>query len=186
MHPSWIPVRQFDAISIIGGGIGTLLYLVGTAAGLMRWLHVGMVFGYVLSIGIAVLVILGIMPKRMLQKVGSNRLLRAETLAVEFKKPWNLLAQTTSAATFASDDSSRFQIWCRREDLNLHGLPRLLLRQVRLPISPPRHIRYLTGASSRDRTYDLILKRDLLYQLSYGRIIYLLILYKKYNRNIVI
>ena len=28
---------------------------------------------------------------------------------------------------------------CRGEDSNLHGLPRLLLRQVRLPISPPRH-----------------------------------------------
>ena len=27
-----------------------------------------------------------------------------------------------------------------------------------------------TCAPSRDRTYDLILKRDLLYQLSYGRI----------------
>ena len=25
------------------------------------------------------------------------------------------------------------------------------------------------GSASRDRTYDLILKRDLLYQLSYGR-----------------
>ena len=33
-------------------------------------------------------------------------------------------------------------IWCRREDLNLHGLPRLLLRQVRLPISPPAHFFY--------------------------------------------
>ncbi len=76
------------------------------------------------------------------------------------------------------------QTLCRREDLNLHGLPRLLLRQVRLPISPPRHIylyyhnedfihhfsSVITGAPSRDRTYDLILKRDLLYQLSYGRI----------------
>lgn len=70
---------------------------------------------------------------------------------------------------------------CRREDLNLHGLPRLLLRQVRLPISPPRHIvsviLYIkTGALSRDRTYDLILKRDLLYQLSYERILNLLLL----------
>lgn len=29
---------------------------------------------------------------------------------------------------------------CRGEDLNLHGSPRLLLRQVRIPISPPRHV----------------------------------------------
>ncbi len=28
---------------------------------------------------------------------------------------------------------------CRRGDLNSYGSPRLLLRQVRLPISPPRH-----------------------------------------------
>jgi hypothetical protein len=33
---------------------------------------------------------------------------------------------------------------------------------------------YYTCAPSRDRTYDLILKRDLLYQLSYGRIHYFL------------
>lgn len=35
--------------------------------------------------------------------------------------------------------SLRILFLCRREDLNLHGSPRLLLRQVRLPISPPRH-----------------------------------------------
>ena len=29
----------------------------------------------------------------------------------------------------------------------------------------------LACAPSRDRTYDLILKRDLLYQLSYGRLV---------------
>ena len=29
---------------------------------------------------------------------------------------------------------------CPGKDLNLHGLPRLLLRQVRLPISPPGQI----------------------------------------------
>jgi hypothetical protein len=43
-------------------------------------------------------------------------------------------------------------------------------------------------APSRDRTYDLILKRDLLYQLSYGRIhsnFYKSGTCKKYNRNIV-
>ncbi len=38
---------------------------------------------------------------------------------------------------------------CRGEDLNLHGLPRLLLRQVRLPISPPRHILVKTSISCR-------------------------------------
>ena len=78
--------------------------------------------------------------------------------------------------------------------MNLHGLPRLLLRQVRLPISPPRRTFTLqcfapytsTKGScvslpprrmctisfpcppSRIRTYDQLLKRQLLYQLSYG------------------
>ncbi len=61
---------------------------------------------------------------------------------------------------------------CRGEDSNLQGLLRVVLSHVRLPISPPRHYSSnftLLCAPSRDRTYDLILKRDLLYQLSYGR-----------------
>ena len=37
---------------------------------------------------------------------------------------------------------------CPGKDLNLHGLPRLLLRQVRLPISPPGHIIYFLKNSS--------------------------------------
>ncbi len=86
-------------------------------------------------------------------------------------------------------------MWCRGEDLNLHELPRLLLRQVRLPISPPRHllhdypalsehrrqvhvyhlaatatlfICFAACAPTRIRTWDLLLKREQLYQLSYG------------------
>src|SRR3989344_3471049 len=54
---------------------------------------------------------------------------------------------------------------CWGEDLNLHGLPRLLLRQVRIPIPPPQH----AGAPTWIRTKDHLLKRELLYQLSYGR-----------------
>ena len=53
---------------------------------------------------------------------------------------------------------------CRREDLNLHGLPRLLLRQVRLPF---RHSGFCPPSWSR--TNDQSLKRRVLYQLSYGR-----------------
>ena len=47
---------------------------------------------------------------------------------------------------------------------------RLLLRQVRLPISPPAHLCsvLIPSAPSRIRTCDLLLKRQLLYQLSYG------------------
>src|SRR3989344_4755023 len=54
---------------------------------------------------------------------------------------------------------------CWGEDLNLHGLPRLLLRQVRIPIPPPQH----ACAPTWIRTKDHLLKRELLYQLSYGR-----------------
>ncbi len=43
-----------------------------------------------------------------------------------------------------------------------------LLRLARLPISPLA--RSLSeGPPTRDRTWDLLLKRELLYQLSYGR-----------------
>ena len=64
-------------------------------------------------------------------------------------------------------------------DLNPHALRRLLLRQVRLPFRHPpvfakekpeqkesRSGFSLACPPCRDRTYDLILKRDLLYQLS--------------------
>ena len=56
---------------------------------------------------------------------------------------------------------------CRGEDLNLHGSPRLLLRQVRLPISPPRHY-FCSGPPGWNRTNDQSIKSRVLYQLSYG------------------
>jgi hypothetical protein len=49
--------------------------------------------------------------KSFLQNVGSNRLLRAETLTVSFKKPWNLLAETTVAMRSVSDASARNSGW---------------------------------------------------------------------------
>ncbi len=39
------------------------------------------------------------------------------------------------------------QTVCPGEDLNLHESPRLLLRQVRLPISPPEHTDYFSSVS---------------------------------------
>ena len=56
--------------------------------------------------------------KSFLQNVGSNRLLRAETLTVSFKKPWNLLAETTVAMRSVSDASARNSGWWRRRELN--------------------------------------------------------------------
>ena len=49
------------------------------------------------------------------------------------------------------------------EDLNLHSLRNMVLNHARLPFRHP------PSAPTRSRTSDLILKRDLLYQLSYGR-----------------
>ena len=56
--------------------------------------------------------------KSFLQNVGSNRLLRAQTLTVAFRKPFDLLAQTNltvRSTTNFSDQSSR---WWRRRELN--------------------------------------------------------------------
>jgi site-specific DNA recombinase len=49
--------------------------------------------------------------KSFLQKVGSNRFLRAQTLTVSFKKPWNFLAETTVAIRRVSDAAERNSKW---------------------------------------------------------------------------
>jgi len=56
--------------------------------------------------------------KSFLQKVGSNRLLRAQTLTVSFKKPFDLLAKTTLANRNTSDVSQQSSNWWRRRELN--------------------------------------------------------------------
>ena len=56
--------------------------------------------------------------KSFLQKNGSNRFLRAQTLTVSFKKPFALLAKTTVAAQRAASESERNSIWWRRRELN--------------------------------------------------------------------
>ena len=56
--------------------------------------------------------------KSFLQKTGLNRLLRAQTLTVSFKKPWNLLAETNVALRSMSDVSARNSEWWRRRELN--------------------------------------------------------------------
>jgi hypothetical protein len=72
--------------------------------------------------------------KSFLKENGSNRLLRAQTLTVSFKKPFDLLAETTVAAQLAASDSERYSRWWRRRELNprpkqtyqprLHAYPR--------------------------------------------------------------
>jgi len=44
-------------------------------------------------------------------KCGSNRLLRAQTLTVSFKKPFDSLAKTTVAANLAASENERNSIW---------------------------------------------------------------------------
>lgn len=51
--------------------------------------------------------------KSFLQRVGSNRLLRAQTLTVSFEKPWDSLAETTRAVRVASDFSKQSSRWWR-------------------------------------------------------------------------
>jgi site-specific DNA recombinase len=56
--------------------------------------------------------------KSFLQNVGSNRLLRAQTLTVEFIKPAQLLAETNIAVRSTSDVSEQISKWWTRGELN--------------------------------------------------------------------
>ncbi len=60
----------------------------------------------------------GLEMKSFLQKVGSNRLLRAQSLTVTFTKPWNSLAETNIAASCAASGSDQLSIWWSRGDSN--------------------------------------------------------------------
>ena len=56
-----------------------------------------------------------------LKKIGSNFQMAEKSLAVEFKKPWNLLAEFNSAPNtkhVACDEISSKQNWRREWDLN--------------------------------------------------------------------
>ena len=56
--------------------------------------------------------------KSFLKKVGSNRLLRAQTLTVSFKKPFDSLAETNIAVRDLADENSQCSRWWRRRELN--------------------------------------------------------------------
>ena len=49
--------------------------------------------------------------KSFLENVGSNRLLRAQTLTVTFKRPFDLLAETTLAVRSTTDVSTLNSFW---------------------------------------------------------------------------
>jgi site-specific DNA recombinase len=56
--------------------------------------------------------------KSFLENIGSNRLLRAQTLTVTFKTPFDSLAETTLANRNTSDISEQCSRWWRRRELN--------------------------------------------------------------------
>jgi len=62
--------------------------------------------------------------KSFLKKVGSNRLLRGQTLTVTFKEPWNLLSKTVSAARQRDEKnpmgSQRVLWWCLLDKVRTH------------------------------------------------------------------
>ena len=59
--------------------------------------------------------------KSFLEKVGSNRLLRAQTVTVSFKKPFDLLAETNVTLRNAPIDFSPNSVWWRRRELKSTG-----------------------------------------------------------------
>ena len=56
--------------------------------------------------------------KEFLQKFGSNRVLRDQTLSVTFATPWDSMANASSAARNAPDEHARCSKWWRRGELN--------------------------------------------------------------------
>jgi site-specific DNA recombinase len=56
--------------------------------------------------------------KSFLENIGSNRLLRAQTLTVTFKTPFDSLAETTLAVRSTTDVFSQSSKWWRRRELN--------------------------------------------------------------------
>ena len=56
--------------------------------------------------------------KSFLKKVGSNRLLHAQTLTISFKKPSSLLAKTVVELQSSNDGSAQSSNWWRRGELN--------------------------------------------------------------------
>jgi len=61
--------------------------------------------------------------KSFLQRVGSNRLLRAQTLTVSFRKPFDLLAETNAAVRLTHDLSAQCSKWWRRRESNPRPKP---------------------------------------------------------------
>jgi site-specific DNA recombinase len=79
--------------------------------------------------------------KSFLKRVGSNRLLRAQTLTVSFKNTWHFLAETNLAVRRTDSVSEQTSLWWRRGELNpcprrfprrhLHVYPALNFRSRR-------------------------------------------------------
>ena len=85
-----------------------------------------------------------VVPRRgILILIGSIHLLVKIFAKLNFKlKSFSSPLRKVSQTFLSTQTKNRLRSFClcRGEDLNLQGITRLLLRQVRLPISPPRHI----------------------------------------------
>jgi hypothetical protein len=86
--------------------------------------------------------------KSFLLRVGSDRLLRAQTLTVSFKSPWHFLAETNLAVRRTGSVLEQNSIWWRRGELNpcprsyrhklLHVYPMIKFKE---PSVAPAHCR---------------------------------------------
>ena len=81
---------------------------------------------------------------RLVRRIGTNRLISRKTVSFSFSEPYDfvpsLLASLPVSASDTSpsrsDENSERQVWCAREESNLHGLPHRILSPARLPIPP--------------------------------------------------
>ena len=113
--------------------------------------------------------------KAFVQKVGTNPLLLDKSVSVSFGEPWDFAAsrlagrapaegRSREAMLPSGSKNSESILWWARGDSNSQPLRDQFLRLARIPIPPLARC-----PPCRIRTYDLLLKREQLYQLSYGR-----------------
>ncbi|KKS95361.1 MAG: Recombinase, partial [Candidatus Giovannonibacteria bacterium GW2011_GWB1_43_13] len=155
-----------------------------------RWLELSKQFILDSSQGIIIASEENLEAKRdFLQKIGSNPRLASRSLLLDFKNPWAILSETPVASLCDAPHPSRrfatLRILAKKRILKLGWGGRI---RTFVPSSkglcptarrPPniniilRHNLYnfLDCPPGRNRTCDHLLKRELLYQLSYGRVV---------------
>jgi site-specific DNA recombinase len=82
---------------------------------------------------------------KQVRKIGTNHQISGKKVTFTLAEPYDFIPSLLASARIATLNSSasrseeipQRQIWCSREDLNLHGLPHTVLSRTRLPV-PPR------------------------------------------------